>query len=507
MYPPIPRLGDFDVSPLNGFLPTEPPCDHISDPYYAPWESIINNLQPLILTKRLRGCVDRLPVLSTDFLHAKAEWRRAYSILGFIVHAYVWGEDSPADIIPPPISIPFLETCEYLELPPVGTYASFVLWNWKPLILSEPVDCLENIFTLHTLTGSMDEAWFFLVSVAIEARGAAIIPLMLEAISAARFNDTEAVTEALRSFAQRLDELGMLLNRMYENCDPHIFYHRIRVVLAGSKNMVEAGLPNGIKFDTGSNTDEYVQYSGGSNAQSSIIQFFDIILGVEHRPTGAPPSSDRPAMHGPPSANFILEMRRYMPGPHRRFLEAVERIANIRNFVVANSGNAALRTAYDACLAMLRAFRDIHIQIVSRYIIIKSRESRPSSTSPPRPSGRKNLAVASMQSHSSGEDSAGAPRQRKLKGTGGTALIPFLKQARDETGEPAIDDWARRLLSNGPATVARGMDPWASGGSVGSAGAGARLTKMGEHASGEMEILGLAGVWRVGDDEGGICHW
>jgi indoleamine 2,3-dioxygenase len=81
---------------------------------------------------------------------------------------------------------------------------------------------------------------------------------------------------------------------------------------------------------------------------------------------------------------------------------------------------------------------------------------------------------------------------RKLRGTGGTALIPFLKQARDETGEPAIDAWARRLLNNGPADPASSV---------------ARLTKMGEHASGEMEIVGLAGTWSVDDSEGGICHW
>ena len=88
----------------------------------------------------------------------------------------------------------------------------------------------------------------------------------------------------------------------------------------------------------------------------------------------------------------------------------------------------------------------------------------------------------------------GSSKKKDLRGTGGTALIPFLKQARDETGEPAIDAWARRLLNNGPADA-------------GSSGKGARLTKMGEHASGEMEIVGLAGVWSVDDSEGGICHW
>jgi indoleamine 2,3-dioxygenase len=421
-----------------------------------------------------------------------------------------------------------LEICAHLDLPPVSTYAGTVLWNWKPMNITEPVDSLENIFTLHTLTGSMDESWFFLVSVAIEARSGPLIPLLLDAILAARYNDQEAVAEALRTFAERLDELGSLLSRMHESCDPHVFYHRIRPYLAGWKNMADAGLPKGVLFDTGSQTDAYVQLSGGSNAQSSLFQFFDIVLGVEHRPTGAsradPPSSttssasltslasSNASAADPPSGggggggssnSFIHDMRRYMPGPHRRFLEHVERVANLRDFVSAHAEeNAALRTAYDACLAMLRAFRDAHIRIVSRYIIAKSRAGHPSSAG--AGAARLNLASASSKTAASASDSAGAAASaglRRLRGTGGTALIPFLKQARDETGEPAIDAWARRLLSNGPATVARRAH--GDGGAV----EGARLSKIGEHASGEREIVGLAGVWRIDDSEGGICHW
>jgi len=464
MHPPLPILSDYDVSPTNGFLPTLPPCSRLSDAYYAPWESLVASLQPLILTSRLRSVVDRLPLLTTAHLVDEPEWRRAYSILGFVVHAYVWGGETPADVIPPPLAIPFLETCAHLDLPPVATYAGLVLWNWKPLFSDEPIDSLENLATLHTLTGSLDESWFFLVSAAIEARGAPLLPLMLNAIRAARAGDIPAVTQALRLFAERIDDLSQMLARMVEHCDPHIFYHRIRPMLAGSKNMAEAGLPHGLLFDTGSPTDTYVQYSGGSNAQSSIIQFFDIVLGVQHAPSqpGAP--------------NFIRDMRAYMPGRHAAFLEYMESITNIRAVVLAHADNAPLRTAYDASLAMLRAFRDSHIQLVSRYIIVPSRAP---STSPNRagPSKRLNLAHPS------------ASPGRKLRGTGGTALIPFLKQARDETGEPAIEDWARRLLSNGPGRVdmhsQMKRDPWLGGGGW----------------------VGLAGAWRVDDSEGGICHW
>ncbi|KAF1350725.1 Indoleamine 2,3-dioxygenase [Delphinella strobiligena] len=478
MIPSIPRLEDFDVSELNGFLPSEYPLETLPDSYYRPWENIMRNFQGLILSKRLRGVVDDLPVLSTDLLRTLPEWRRAYLILAFMSHAYIWGGDRPLDIVPQSISIPFLETCKRLELPTVATYAGVVLWNYRPLFDEEPIDQLENLATLTTFTGSLDESWFYLVSVAIEARGAPMIPLMLHAIEAARHGDKLTVTECLRSFAERLDELGAMLVRMYENCDPHVFWHRIRPFLAGGKNMAEAGLPQGVLFDTGSADDKYVQYSGGSNAQSSIIQFFDLALGIEHRPTGTTASS------GPvqgPSSNFIHDMRTYMPGPHARFLEHVSTISNIRDFVTQNRHDRGLATSYDACLAMLRTFRDKHIQMVSRYIIIKSRESRSHSRSHSPTPRREKVNIASAKP-ADGE-------KKGLRGTGGTALIPFLKQARDETGEPAIDAWARRLLNNGP-----GYD-------------GVRMGKVGEAGSGDIKVLGLAGVWSVDDSDGGICHW
>ena len=168
--------------------------------------------------------------------------------------------------------------------------------------------------------------------------------MMIEAIAAARRNDSATIVKCLRSFAERLDELGTLLERMYESCDPHVFYHRIRPFLAGSKNMGDAGLPNGVMFDDGTGEQEFVQFSGGSNAQSSIIQFFDVVLGIEHRPTGEKRTGASDAESGPvssPSHSFIQDMRKYMPGPHRRFLEHMERISNIREYVTSNRSDRA----------------------------------------------------------------------------------------------------------------------------------------------------------------------
>ncbi|KAI9848647.1 MAG: hypothetical protein M1838_000450 [Thelocarpon superellum] len=497
MIPSLPNPVDYDVSPHTGFLPARLPLDVLPDPYYAKWEAVVRSLQSLLLSQRLRGVIDNLPVLSTTRLHDEAEWRRAYALLGFMTHSYIWGGDVPANRLPPCLAIPFLSVAEHLEIPPVATYAALCLWNFKPIFEDEAIDSLENLSTLATFTGSLDESWFYLVSVAIEARSGPMIPLMLDAIAAARVKDSRTVTLCLNLFAERLDELGTLLLRMFENCDPHVFYHRIRPFLAGSKNMSDAGLPEGVFYDTGSADDTYRHYSGGSNAQSSLIQFFDIVLGVEHRPTGEKASDstgDEKTRTStlPPSAprhNFIQEMRLYMPGPHRRFLEHVASVANIREYVESHRSDRALCVAYDACLAMLRAFRDKHIQVVSRYIIVKSRESRSHSRSLSPRAAPPIMNIATAASGSSKGRSPGG--KNKLTGTGGTALIPFLKQARDETGEPAIDAWARRLLSNGPADD-RSF---------------ARLGKVDEHANGDMEIVGLAGTWAMDDSEGGLCHW
>ncbi|MCJ1311747.1 hypothetical protein MMC25_005420 [Agyrium rufum] len=507
MIPPIPRLEDYDVSPQNGFLPNELPLEILPDSYYDRWEAIARNLQALVLSKRLREVVKRMPILSTSHLRHPAEWRRAYSLLVFMANGYIWGGQKPEERVPPPISVPLLEICEYLELPPVATYAGVCLWNFKPIFNDEPIDSLDNLSTLTTFTGSLDESWFYLVSVAIEARGGPVIPLLLRAIAAARVNDSRMVTECLHTCAECLDEIGSLLSQMYENCDPHVFYHRIRPFLAGSKNMAEAGLPNGVIYEDGSGREEYRQYGGGSNAQSSLIQLFDIVLGIEHRPTGEKrkedstlSSSDSESQQGsaPPARhNFIQDMRSYMPGPHRRFLEHVSNVANIREYVEAHKSNRSLSIAYDACLAMLRSLRDKHIQMVSRYIVVKSRESRSEtrSTSP-----REKVTQERDQPRNIANPRKGS-NAKKLRGTGGTALIPFLKQARDETGEPAIDTWAKRLLGNGPANSS-------SSSSSSAAKMGfAALGKMGEHADGETEIVGLAGTWAMDDSEGGICHW
>lgn len=98
-----------------------------------------------------------------------------------------------------------------------------------------------------------------------------------------------------------------------------------------------------------------------------------------------------------------------MPGPHRLFLEHVSKIANIRDYVNSHPQDVALNAAFNKCLEGLVAFRNKHLQMVSRYIVVPSRVSR-----------------------SRGNDTQDALKTA-AKGTGGTAPVAFLKQVRDET--------------------------------------------------------------------------
>ncbi|KAL6889517.1 Indoleamine 2,3-dioxygenase [Trichoderma longibrachiatum] len=398
-------LAQFAVS-RNAFLPEENLPKVLSDSYYEPWELVARNLPELIEAGRVRDAIRQLPMLSTDRLQSEAEWRRAYVILSFFAHAYIWGGDIPEQILPPTLTVPFLRVSAHLELPPTLTYAGANLWNFH--CHGDDFADVEQLSTLLSFTGTESESWFLLISVAMEAKAAFIIPTMTRAIEAIKTHDYQVITEALEELKTHIEEVGTLLERMHERCDPMVFYHQIRPFLAGTMNMEAAGLPNGVFYDEGNGRGEWRKLRGGSNGQSSLIMFWDIVLGIEHKG------------HSESKRSFHDEMRDYMPGPHARFLVHVARLGSIRQLALDledSEGEAEqrLRRAYTAATETLAQFRQKHLSIVTRYILIPSKQ-------PWTGSSRRNLASSS--SEKKGEN---------LTGTGGSQLFPFLKQTKDET--------------------------------------------------------------------------
>jgi len=92
------HLQKFGISPQNGFLPDRLPLWRLRSPYYESWEMIVGRLPYLLRAKHLREEVDLLPVLSTSRLESESEWQRAYLLLSFMTHAYIWGGKTPAEV-------------------------------------------------------------------------------------------------------------------------------------------------------------------------------------------------------------------------------------------------------------------------------------------------------------------------------------------------------------------------------------------------------------------------
>ncbi|KAF9353870.1 hypothetical protein BGX34_011337, partial [Mortierella sp. NVP85] len=373
----------------------------------------------------------------------------------------------------------------------------------------------SNLETLATLSGSSDESWFYLVTTAIEAAGAPVLSKILRAIQLARDENVKDLIHELQSIRDIIEGLVAVLRRMFEKCDPYVFYWKVRPYLAGWENMAEAGLPNGVQYE-GVDNGAYKKLAGGSAGQSSLIHALDVAFGVEHYPTGFRPNKPQvngsqpqsngdnsynvgvngaaklaaPEASSSGSTNFIKKMRFYMPGPHRNFLTHLTEVANIRTFVTEKAEATAqddrpvevekLIAAYDECIHQIKLFRDVHIQMVTLYIVMQANRGPSISHggfAPPQvlkektdvANGHASSPATEKLDQANGTSEAngvpatvpkkgssilypqkiifGAPhglakKQEQgndvVRGTGGTDLIPFLRQSRDETNETKI---------------------------------------------------------------------
>ncbi|KAF9196951.1 hypothetical protein BGZ50_004538 [Haplosporangium sp. Z 11] len=486
----LPVLTDYDISPVTGFLPAEEPLEVLPDPYFAPWEETFRHFNGLLLASRIRQRVK--------------------------------------EVLPASLAVPWQKVADMLEIQPVLTHAAVVMWNWRLLYKDGPRD-LDNLGTLATLSGSSDESWFYLVTTAIEATGAPVLDKILRSIQLVRDDNLTELIQELHGIRGIIEELVAVLRRMFEKCDPYVFYWKVRPYLAGWENMAEAGLPNGVRYE-GVDNGEYKKLAGGSAAQSSLIHALDIAFGVEHHPTGFRPkknaaghangtangvangtangnvdaktvqshnsyndsSNMTEAMSpdkgtGSTSNNFIKKMRFYMPGPHRNFLTHLTEVANIRKFVTDKAALKAdghgsseidqLITVFDECVHQIKVFRDVHIQMVTLYIVMQANRGpsishggfaplphaqRTGVNSVMKPVAKDEQPVPSSKGSSIlypqkvifGAPHGLAKKQEAgndvVRGTGGTDLIPFLRQSRDETNESKIvptPTFARRKSS------------------------------------------------------------
>ncbi len=363
------NLQAYAVDPTNGFLPAEDPLQALP-PAYAEWDGLAADIPAMLLTGTLRRRLEAMAVLDLDALNGERELERAMLVLSLLGTAYIWAETEPATVLPAPIARPWWTIAQLVGRPPITAHGSLVLNNWRRLDPAGPLT-LDNLDTLVTFLNGSDERWFYLVTVAIEAAGTPALVALVQAQQAVAFGDSQDVVANLVVIEAALVKMLAILERMPEHCDPYIFYHRVRPYLS---SWPDEGVLY-LEADLGRH-----RYSGGSAAQSSLIQSLDVALGIRH------------------ASPFLADMRNYMPPKHRQFIDAVEHGPDIRAFVAERvAEEPELADRLNACVDLLDAFRRIHMELSVRYIKQQ------------------------------------APSDETAIGTGGTDFVPLLSEARKET--------------------------------------------------------------------------
>jgi indoleamine 2,3-dioxygenase len=311
-------------------------------------------------------------------------------LLSYLGHGYVWGEREAARRIPENLAMPWFDVAARLGRPPVLSYASYALDNWRRIDRKRPIE-MGNLAILQNFLGGADEDWFILIHIDIEARAGRAMRAIPAALTAAARQDAGALTASLGEIEASLSDMIATLRRMPEYCDPYIYYHRVRPYIHGWKN--NPALPDGLVYD---GVDTYrgkpQKFRGETGAQSGIIPTIDAALGVAHGPDEL--------------RSYLMEMREYMPAGHRAFVEAIERRSTVRQVVTgAGGGEKSLTSAYDACLRRVEEFRSIHLEYAASYIFRQAQDASANPTS---------------------------------VGTGGTPFMPYLKKHRGETRDSRI---------------------------------------------------------------------
>jgi indoleamine 2,3-dioxygenase len=354
----------YGIHPVRGFLPAEDPLQRLPAEYAA-WEELGEALPALLAAGRAREAVAALPLLDPRSLATEAEWERAMLLLSYFGHAYVFAAPPVSRHIPAPVAVPWHAVAEQVRRPPVLTYASYILRNWRRLDPAGPI-ALENLARPQHFLGGMDEDWFGMIHIAIEAQAGPGLYALLVAQDGVAAGDVALVTAQLGILAQSIVDMLAVLNRTPEKCDPYIYYNRVRPYLSGWQD--NPALPDGMLYDGVAAYNGQPQFfRGGSGAQSAIIPAIDDALGL--------------VFDDNPFGRYMRSLREYMPPPHRAFIELMRQRHAIRAFVKRRArSEPALVAAYNHCLEVSVAFRQDHFKYAARYIHAQSQRDPANST-------------------------------------------------------------------------------------------------------------------------------
>ncbi len=349
-------LAAFDMHPERGFLPAVDPLTRLPDAY-DPWEELAQALPALLAAGQIRQAIDRLPTLTGKYLTNRAEYERAMLLLAYFGHAYVYGATPLTNMLPPQIALPWYAVAKQLKRPPVLSYYSHILYNWRRLTPQGPI-ALENLARLEHFYGGIDEDWFGMIHITIEANAAPGLLALIMAQDGVRDGDVALVARQLAIVTQSIAAMQQVLNRTPEKCDPYIYFNRIRPFLSGWQD--NPSLPDGLFYSGVKAYGGQPQFfRGGSGAQSAIIPAMDDALGI--------------AFDDNPFGIYMRSLRDYMPAGHKAFIDLMRKRPAIRGFVIERAHKEReLAETYNECIASLASFRLDHLKFAASYIQAQS---------------------------------------------------------------------------------------------------------------------------------------
>ncbi|HRX74087.1 MAG TPA: indoleamine 2,3-dioxygenase [Hyphomonas sp.] len=379
------KLSDYGLTRERGFLASFDPATVELPAILQPARQLALSIPKLIPTGRVRALLERLPVIDlTDFCStaSDAEQRTAMLHYSFMVQTYVWGEPEAPKALPACLAVPIWQLSKSLGQPPLLPYSSYTLENWGLFDTAGPID-LSNVYVIQHFDGGMDEAWFILVHVAIEARAGEMLEEALNLVAAADKGDVKEAARCLSVMSKAWDDVNAIFDRMPERCDPYCYFHRVRPWIHGWKDNPALG-PGLIYEGVAETKGEPQAFRGQTGSQSSIVPVMDALLSVGH-------AAD-------PLRTFLDELHAYRPPSHRRLIEDVRAASRVRAFV-EGSGDAGLKTLYNENVSKLARFRTRHLEYAASYI---------------------------------NKQSKGGAGNDPDVGTGGTPFMKYLKKHRDE---------------------------------------------------------------------------
>ena len=327
----------------SGFLPNK--ISTLLSNEFDDVEHIAKNLPKILANNQIECEVLNLETEKDISNLSIDELERAMLLYSYIGHGYIWGGTSIEKVIPKNISKTWYKISQKLDRPPILSYASYALNNWKLQDVNKPFD-LENIRILQNFLGGMDEDWFIMIHIAIEHEAKEILN-NLKIYYLDKNEDQSYLENALVS----IKKINQIMNRMPEKCDPFIYYNRVRPYIFGWKN--NPATPNGVIYE---GVEEYggtpQLFRGETGAQSSIVPALDALLGVTH-------SND-------PLKEYLDEMRLYMPKEHRNLLNDLDQWSeNNRSNSITEDSSVVLS---DEIIKEVHAFRNKHLEYARIYI-------------------------------------------------------------------------------------------------------------------------------------------